>query len=397
MDSMMAYGGNNILNLTLNKVYQKDPSKFEGSGSVKGFNYSFEITKAPTAKLVYGNSTHNIVISLKNVNIKIAPRVGIDGPSIDKNMPLTAEGKLGISDGIFSFTSLVVSIDNPDVLEAIFVEIINEKVVPKIEDQLKAVTLPQLDNLFHSSLTAEIHTGQVISGPAFEIGVRITGNTSIGVADAPASTNISSLNSGTATNALVVAMISDDAINVLIKSLNKTITKSYDERETNEYGFGSAITGTLTITTPVLNITNGSGKVTAHVSVDLKAGIQVPLLDWGWVTLFRGVADVEVNNTLITQGNEAMMKLNSIASLVIDYGLPPEMIPVEKEVISMYAKIYKNFTAKVNSALQERPPIHLFNLPSTIPGSSTPATLSFDPDGFTYYKNSVRALVRIKT
>jgi hypothetical protein len=401
MDSMMAYGGNNILDLTLNKVYQKDPSKFEGSGSSKGFNYSYAVTKAPTAKLVYGISTHNIVVYLKNVNIKIAPRLGVEGNSLDKNIALTAQGFVGISDGVFSFTSLVVSIENPDNLEATFVDIINEKVVPKIEDQLKAVPLPQLDSLFNTSLTPIIHTGQVISGvtggipvPAFEIGVQISGNTGIGVADAPASANISALNSGTATSALTIAMISDNAINVLIKALNITLSQSYSETE-SENGFGAGIKATIKATTPELVITNGVGKIRTRVSIDLQGGIQAPLMNWEWVDIPVPDIDVVINNTLSSEGNQGLIKL-SIASLTVVIDWPTLLYPVESLVKSILNGILKKFKDKINAEKLAKP-FPLFVLPSTIPGQSISATLSFDPEGFMYYKSSIRTLIRIKS
>lgn len=394
MECMMAYGGNNILDLTLSKVYQKYPAQFRGSGTASGFNYSFEVTKAPTATLVAGVATHNIVISLANTKITVTAASGA-GPGINQVLPFKAKAKLRIVGGVLSITGLTVFIDNPTGIDALIVAVINAQVVPKLQQTLNGITLPQLDKLFGSSLSPQVRTGQVISGPALEIGARFANVTNLGTADAPPQANITSLNNGTATNALVIGMVSDDAVNKLIKPLIPPLSDTFNKSGSIP-GFGAGIKGTIRATTPVLTIVNGVGKAKTTVSVSLQAGIKVPIFGWTWKSIPVPDVEVVVNNALSTSGNKATLTLTGISSLHVELDWPGFLSPVESLVEGMLDAVVNLFKGKINNAVAGKK-FDLFTLPSTIPGTSLGATLSFETNGLSYSKGSVKALVRVKT
>lgn len=392
MQSMMAYGGNNLMNMVVRKVYASQRNRFKGSGRSGGFAYTFDVTETPVAKLVPNNTTHNFEIDMKKVAITV--KGGII--NFNKTLPMKATGKFAISQSKLSLTQLKITTSSTSAIDQVVVGIIDSQVIPKISSALAGIPIPQLTNVFGNGLSARLQSGNVRSGPALAVGARITGKTGVAAADAPAAARIASLNNGTATNARMIAVVSGGAVNVLIKAAVASLAHKFDERGSRA-GFGAGIKGTIRATTPVLDIKNGSGKVNTTVSFSgLKGGVRVPIKGWTWVSLPAPKTNVVITNTLSASGRTGIMTLTGVQSLRVSLRWPKVLRPVEAVVKRLLNGILSLFRGKISNAVKGKK-FELFALPSSIPGTSLGASLSFASGGLAYIKKSVQALVQIKT
>jgi hypothetical protein len=296
MESMMAYGGNNLLNLVLNKFYASQRSRFKGSGTESGVSYTFDVTEAPEASLSPGT----------NNNLKVVTKVAVTALrgslNFSKIVVVTTTGKIELSRGKLSLTQIRSNTTSPGNIDKAVVGIINNKVIPKIRTAVSLVPVPQLINVFGTKLSVRPVSGKVINGPAIEMGARIAGKSRTGNADKPTNANISALNSGSANNALMIATLSEGTVNVLVKEIPPQ-SHAFDERK-SKFKLGAGIKGTIRSTTPVLEIKNGRGhaKTTIYFS-SLSAGIKLPFKRWGWLTLPKPKVDVNIVHSLSVSGN----------------------------------------------------------------------------------------------
>lgn len=390
MECMMIYGGNNLMNMVVTKVYQAQRNSFKGSGNSNGIAYSFDVAHVPVANLVANVATHNLEIDLKVAITATGTFI-----AFDKTLAMKATGRVAISQNRLSLTGMAVTTTSTDLIDQLVVGIIDAQIIPKLSVALANIPIPQLTNIFGSSLSASLHTGTVISGPALEVGARITGKSGIAAADAPTVETITALNNGTAANALVVAMVSSSALNVLLKAVLPPLTSAFDERATGG-GFGAGIKGTIKATTPVLTVTGGNGKITTTISfAGLKGGIDTPFTQWKWVALSAPTATVVIKHTLSAVGQVGVIKLTSVDQINVSLNWPSILKPVEALAEKLLDSILSLFHDKISQAVRGKK-FDLFELPATIPGTSLAATLRFDTNGLGYFKSSVRALIRIQ-
>jgi hypothetical protein len=189
---MMAYGGNRLLNLIIRKIYALPNNGLEGIGNLNGFAYTYNVSAIPVARLISGVGTHNIEIDLE---VKIS--VNGNGVDFGRNVPMRAQGRIGVSNNILSITQLTLTNTSPNPINNLIVNIINSQIIPPIRATLRNIPLPRLNDLFGSGLSASIVSGSVIAnGPSFEAGLRITGVSGIANANRPTNTNLESLNNG---------------------------------------------------------------------------------------------------------------------------------------------------------------------------------------------------------
>jgi hypothetical protein len=389
---MMAYGGNNLMNLVVSKVYASQRNRFKGSGRSGGFAYTFDVTETPVAKLIPNKTTHNFEIDMKKVAITV--KGGII--NFDKTLPMKATGKFAINRSQLSLTQLKVSTGSTSAIDQVVVGIIDSQIIPKISTALAGIPIPQLTNVFGSGLSASLQSGNVRSGPALEVGARIAGKGNVGAADTPAAATIASLNNGTAANALMGALVSGGAVNVLMKAGVASLSHAFDERG-SKAGFGAGIKGTIRATTPVLGIRNGKGSVSTTISFSgLKGGIRVPIKGWSWVSLPAPKTNVVITNSLSASGRTGTMTLTGVQKLSVSLRWPKVLKPVEAVVKRLLNGILSLFRGKISNAVKGKK-FELFTLPSRVPGTNLGASLSFAPRGLTYFKSSVQALVRIRT
>lgn len=392
MEPLMAYTGNNLLTMAAHRVYATQRNSFKGSGTNSGFAYAFDVTQAPNAKLVPNSTSRNIELALPKVMVSVTG----GGLNFNSNVPMLATATLAVSQGIVSLTNLRVSTASTNPIDRVVVGIINTQVIPQVAAALAGIPVPQLTNLFGSSLSANLRTGRVIAGPALEMGARLSGTSGIGAADAPAAATLSSLNSGSATNALAAALVSSGAVNVLIKALIPPLSEAFDKRG-SKAGFGAGIKGTIKASTPVLAISGGSGKATTTISFSgLKGGIRVPIKGWTWVSLPSPSPKVVVTNALSVSGRSGILTLTGVSSITVSFSWPSVLKPVGSVLKSLINGILSLFRNRISNAVKGKK-FTLFTLPTTIPGTNLGATLSFASGGLAYFKGSVQALVRIKT
>jgi hypothetical protein len=391
MECMMAYGGNNLINMILSRVYATQRNKFKGSGSAAGARFAFDVTQVPVARLVPNTTSYNLEIDLPKVRL-----TGKAGPiNFDKTIAMRARGKLAISQGRLSLTSITVDTTSTSGLDQIVVGLINSFVIPRITAALASIPIPQLHHVFDSSLSAEVRTGKVIAGPALEVGARITGQTGISAADSPSSSDISALNNGTATNARMLGLVSGGAVNVLIRNVLPPLSHGFDERA-SKAGFGAGIKGTVKASVPNLKITNGNAKASTTISFSgLKAGIKAPLIGWKWVSLSAPDTDVVVTNSLSASGNIGLVRLTGVSSISVNLHFPSVLDPVEHLLENLLNAILSLFRGIISNAVSGKT-FELFTLPTTVPGTNLGATLSFDTGGLAYFKSSVRAMIRVR-
>ena len=64
MQPLMAYGGNSLLNLVIDKVYTGQRKQFKGKGSYQGVGYTYDIIQVPLGSLLLGQPNRNIKFDL---------------------------------------------------------------------------------------------------------------------------------------------------------------------------------------------------------------------------------------------------------------------------------------------------------------------------------------------
>ncbi len=388
---MQAYGGNNLMNMIMLMVYTSQRNKFKGSGTQSGVTYRYDVTEVPIVSLVAGKSKHNLEMDLKKVAVKAQG----DFISFDKVLSMKATGQLMIRGGQLSLTGLTMSTASGNQIDQAVIGIINAKVIPPLAGVLSGIPIPQLNNVFGPGLSPAVISGTVIPGPVLEVSARITGKTGIAAADAPTSADKALLNSGTTSNARIMGMVSASAINVLMKSLVSPMSQTFN-KSASKIGFGAGIKGTIKASTPVLKITNGSGKATTTISFSgLKGGIDTPLTSWKWISLPAPDVVVVVTHKLSASGNTGVITLTGVDSIRVSFDWPLLLEPVEALVKGLLNGILALFRGTISSKVAGKK-IELFKLPAKIPGTNLNAQLSFDAGGLGYFKGSVRGMIRVK-
>ncbi|MBL8896915.1 MAG: hypothetical protein JNM84_04780 [Planctomycetes bacterium] len=392
MAPLLAYAGNNLMNLVTSKVYAAERRLFKGSGTSGGLNYTYDVTEAPIAKLVHGSARHNLEFDLKKVAITAK------GTLLDfqRTLRMKATGRLAIVAGALTLTGLEVTTNSTSALDQLVVGIIQSQIQPKIATALASIPIPQLNDIFSTGLSAAPREGGVIRGPALEVQARVTGKNGLASADAPTAASIRLLNDGTATDAKMIGVVSEDAIQALIKALVPPLSHAFDEIRTKGE-FSAGIKGTIKATTPLLRIRNGVGEATTTISFSkLKGGIQVPLLGWTWVSLPAPTIKAAITHSLSASGNEVLVKLTGVRSLRVSLNWPAVLRPVEVVLGALLNSVLTLFRGKISAAVAGRK-LELFQLPPKVPGTNINATLSFASGGLAYFKSSVQAIVRIRT
>lgn len=386
---MMAYGGNNLINLAINKFYNLQRHRFKGSGKLSGVSYTFEVKEAPEASLSPGTS-HNLKVDTK---VDVSAERG--GLNFNKNILVSTTGKIELSRGKLSLTQLRANTGSVGSVDKAVIGIINNKVIPKIRSGISLVPIPQLTSVFGTKLSVRPVTGKVINGPAVEMGARVSGKSRMGNADKPTGANINALNRGTDSNALMLATLSEEVVNMLVKSIPQQ-SHEFDERK-SKFKLGAGIKGTIRATTPDLEIKNGRGnaKTTIYFS-SLRAGIKIPFRKWAWVNLPKPKVNVTIIHLLSVRGNRGIIILRSLSKISIPFSWPKVLRPAEKLLKVMINSVIRLFGGLINRNVSGKR-FELFRLPSTVPGTRLRASLSFDNSGLEYYKSSVQAIIRIRT
>jgi hypothetical protein len=391
MEPLMAYGGNNLMNMVVSKTYTAQRDRFKGSGNHSGIAYTFDVKDVPVATLVANVATHNLKIDLS-----VAVTASGQGVNFNNTISVQATGKLAVAQGILSLTAMNLTTTSANVGDQLVISIVKSQIIPRIKAALGGIPIPQLTNLFGSGLSASLRTGAIIAGPALETGARITGRSGIAAADVPTAANISALNGGSSASALAIGIVSSRAVNVLVTALVPRLSISFDER-VSAAGFDAGIRGIIRATTPVLTVSNGSAVATTTISFsNLRGGIDTPFTDWYWVSLTAPTARVMIGHKLSTSGRAGVLTLTSVDKIQVSLNSHPALLPAEKLLNGLLADVLKQFRNEISNALKGQK-IELFKLPATIPGTNIGATLSFDSNGLGYFGSSVRALVRIQT
>lgn len=127
MEPLMAYAGNNLMNMVAGKVYVTQRNKFRVSGTSSGVSYTFDVTDAPVAKLVVNVASHNLEFDLKKVAISAK------GSLIDsqKTLQMKATGRLPIAQDKLSLTGLKVTTTSSGAVDQVVAGIINAQVLPE--------------------------------------------------------------------------------------------------------------------------------------------------------------------------------------------------------------------------------------------------------------------------
>lgn len=384
----MAYGGNNLINLVINKFYSLQRHRFKGSGTTSGVSYSFDVTEAPEASLSAGTS-NNLKVDSK---VDVTARRG--NLNFNKTLLVTTTGKFEFRRGKLSLTRLRAITNSVDSTDKAVISIINNKVIPKIRTAVSLIPIPQLTNVFGTKLSVRPVSGKVINGPAVEMGARISGKARMRNSDEPTRANISSLNKGTSTNALMIAILSEDVVNLLIKDIPPQ-SHAFDERK-SKFKLGAGIKGTIRAATPVMDIRNGNGHAKTRIYFSsLKAGIKVPFKKWTWITLPKPKVDVTIVHNLSASRNRGVITLRSLSKISIPFSWPKLLKPAEKLLKVLINGVLRLFGGLINRRVSGKR-FELFRLPTTIPGTRLGARLSFDNSGLGYYKSSVQAIIRIK-
>jgi hypothetical protein len=391
MDAMMAYGGNDLMNVAMAIAYATRRDAFEGSGASRGVAYAFDVADVPVVRLVPDEQGHNVAIDLKRVRIEV--RGGVI--NVARTLALQATGTLALSEGRLSLTGLRVTTSAKGVLDRVVVGLIDSRIVPRIAAALGAVPIPQLTHVFGRDLAAALGTVEVIDGPALRAGARIVDRPDVAAADPPSPVDVDALNGEGGGSALLIAMASGGALNVLMQALVPPIAHAFDRRG-GASRFGAGIRGVIRATTPALDVRDGRGTATTTVSfAGLQGGIRLPVKGWTWVRLPSPTTEVAIAHTLSATGDRGLITLTSVERIGVSLSWPRVLAPVETIVRGLLNGTLSRFRGQIDEAVSGRA-FALFELPATVPGTGMAADVSFAPDGLSYHEGSVRAVVRVR-
>jgi len=395
MECMKVYGGNSLLNLFLNKLYQARPGDFSSNGTAGGFNFSYNTLNAPTGKFVFSASPKpNLTIKLSSVDIRIA-RIGGAGPSLQVKYIINATGKLTISNGILSISSLNVAIENPGVIDALILPILNGNVLPAIQNSLQHILLPQIQNIFGTGLNASLYSGKVISGPALLVGARVSGQ-NISDADNVSTIDLASLNTNNVNKGKLIGLVSGAAINVLIRSrLTSIPSQSFDKRQNLIVG-EIGIKGSVNASVPEFSISNSSGSAKTTISFNgVKVGGKLGFLPWLWFNIALPSFKVVVRHQLKVNNDKGIISLTGVDSLkVVFNNFPSELNGVKRDIENLFNNVVLPvFKSNISNAIAGIS-FEVFDLPTRIPGTSLVSEIKYN--GLGYYRSSVKAEIELK-
>lgn len=434
MESMKVYGGEPILNMAINEFYKQNRENFtwKGTPSASGAfteshgghrwfkkplslatsilnnkiapSFSFDITKAPTVALIE-DGQENLIINIDGLHIKLSSAASFLNQikSFEKTYLVIAKAFLEVSNGILKINLRSIAIDNPDVIEQWANDYINDVIIPKIEESLCNIEIPQLHLIFGRPLAAKIQAAKVIAGPVFEVGAIIYDEPNLQEAnEADNRTVLRSLIRGDSTSAAVCGLISSQALNYLIeRNIRATIRYTINEYKKIRVGvwplavdIDTRLVGNFTSTRPVLRIRNGQASASVTVSTNLWVGIKGPL-GWGDIPILVPDVNAVVDISLSNANRKGILSLDGIDTIKVELGDWPNQLENVKLVLTnLFNAVLGEFKGEINRHVSGIK-LELFTLPESIPGTGLNASLSFEQNGLSFYESSVKALLRI--
>ncbi len=156
------------------------------------------------------------------------------------------------------------------------------------------------------------------------------------------------------------------------------------------------VRGTVTATTPVLDVEDGVATARSTVVFEgLQAGVRTPLTGWAWLPLPAAHADVVLAHALSTEGGSGVLTLLGAEALALDVALPRPLRPFAGAVRGSLDRVLARFRERIDDAVAGRT-VELFRLPERVPELGTTVRLAFEPGGLGYVGHSLRAAVGLR-
>lgn len=387
MTPIMVFGGNELLNLTLQEIYTNERNRFKASGQRGRVHYSFDVTNLPTGRFITNLNTHNFEVDFTVL-------LETQGTFVSsQNLAMRATGTIKINNGFLSITQLSVINLHIAPVNALLIPIIDNDVLPPLRNTLRNMPIPQLNNFIGSGFSLNLSSSTVIAPPALEVDCQIVGNASIANATFPSAANLQSLNSGGNPNqANVIAVASDEAINILFKS--KFPTKTYDfSRQETGWGFGAGIKMKIRTTSPIININNGIGAIHMTLRIrNIKAGAK-GFGKWVWVNLADLDVNVEITNRLIIEEDQAKIKLTGFSRIKVRFRFGGVLKAVEGILEDLVNVVINEFRDLLSDEIRNKK-ISIFRLPANVLGANLNANASIN--SLDYSNNSVQAIFDVR-
>ncbi len=387
MRPLMAYAGDDLLDMTFRLAFAEHPELFTGRGRTADYRYTFTLTEPPTVQLRVPTRARpeNMTIAVPNVDVVITT----GGTAVPLSCSATATGTLLVRAGVLVVDGLQVTM-NAGILSALAQQAMDQGVLPGVRAALRSVPIPQLNDAFGDGLDARVREGEVVAGPVLRIGARMGTRGMPDADDLPMADRPALVDDG-APSARMAAMVCAAAVNALLDEHTPRLRHTERRILANAAG----VRASFSATTPTLRIVNGAGTATTRISTTLSAGINIPFFGWRWGSVAVPDVVVAVAHTLVAAGSNADVRLGQVSAINVVLDLPGWLGPVAGAIRGAVNGIANAFRGVINTIINGRR-ITVYQLPDVLPGTHLPARLTFVAGGLRYVGGSLRTIIRVR-
>lgn len=367
-----------LFNTLVARYVAANGSAFSGSKPVPvlGIEFVFGLEAPPTVQLAQQPTEGNIALHFNNVSLAIYAYRDNQRGELKNTIPVqvTVTGTLGLNGQNLSLTGLKASGNGK--LDEKAAAMMNETMVPQFQAQTANIPLPDFT--------------KVVGQPVSLTGLAVENNRVQVFAQIGSSGDSPTLPTANPDFPAITASISGGVINQLAGGqFPGEHARAGDQN--SSMGFGYKANAWAEAKNPQVFINNGEGLGTLHVAAGASGGIQA-FGQWLEHGISVGTNTPPLNLRLVNTGTSIIVKVYLNGTISFNFGLPDVLEKVAGSILSVIQPLATVITNAVNSGLNNIT-INAFTLPTTIPGTDFPATLSFAEAGF--QGNSVQAVIRV--
>ncbi len=380
-DGILLCANEALFNYILTRYFTANAQDFSGAIIEEALDTELEFaaTQAPAIGLSPANGDANFAISFSSIDVKIYDyQNGERGNLTDEStVQLTITGNLALSGQSIGMTSLTATGGGGQDNRAV-ARLVNKYLLPKYTSEVQKIPLPDLTAIVGFAVKV---TGLKVAGDIVQVTADLSGSEE---AASPAATM-----SNLAAPA-VFAAVSGAALQQMIQSSFSPKTKTVSTKK-SKMGFGYRGSASVTASNPRVKITEGKASGTIDGSASASGGIEA-FGHWKDASIGVSVSAPPLGLKLDQQGAAVYVKPCIDEHFSLHFDFPGLLGKVADDILDGISSIADDITDALNDALGHIS-IKAFTVPTTVPGTDYPVSLSLDGLGFS--GNSLVATVRV--
>ncbi len=375
-----------LLTLVASEYYQGNIAQFSGNMTAGSLLLHWQALAPPVVTLT-GEAGQNVKIVFFPVKLT---GQGISGSAL---LTVTVTSTLAITGGVLSLTSLNAGVTgDAGFITSLIAQQVNNMIAAQYASRVAAIPIPALQNLLNTQLSVQLENAVVVPGSC-----QVSGSLTY-QGQGPADTAPPPLCVSAPTPAVGISLNGAGVYTVLLTQ-NSAFPKvlPVDSKHEHSEGilghFGYGVQGSVQVALPTIRIMGNQASAATTIQFNLQGGIE-GFGVWTWVPLPIPTAQVDLWVGLVidsakTRASVQVQGVNNIQFQQVNF--PSVLASVAGAILQLIENIVRGALPSLIVGQE----FTVFTLPSTLPGTPFPASLSFGQLGF--MNSGVGAVVNVQS